>query len=142
MLITLHISFYYIESRIGYINKIIDETNTYSYRTNIYIHTNKQISSGQFNEYKNGTLTIIVHNLSNRNPFYLTWKCRDLLAQQKNDYDIFMYIEDDILVPKKALEYWLQYNEPLIKNGYNLGFVRIETNAGKEYITDLPKKKI
>jgi hypothetical protein len=142
MKITLHISFFYISERIKYINRIIDETNTYRYNTDIFIHTNKNISPGQFNDYKNGTLTIIVHDLSNINPYYLTWKCRDLLAQQKNEYDIFMYIEDDILVPGKALEYWLQYNEQLIEKNYNLGFVRIETSDGKEYITDLYAEKL
>ena len=36
-----------------------------------------------------------------------------------------MYIEDDILVQKKAIEYWEKYNEKLIEFNYNLGFLRI-----------------
>jgi hypothetical protein len=59
------------------------------------------------------------------------------MKQQKDDYDIFIYIEDDMLVPYKAIKYWLEYNTKLIENNYNLGFVRIEFENNVEYITDL-----
>ena len=140
MRITKHITFYYLEDRIIYINNIIDETNKYEYTTDIFIHTNNiNLEKTTFNNYTNGCITIIYHDLSNINPFYLSWKCRELLQKQKNDYDIFMYIEDDILVPYKAIKYWLKYNEPLIEMNYNLGFVRIEVKNNIEYITDLPR---
>jgi hypothetical protein len=143
MKITIHISFFFIENRIIYINNIINETNKYEYTTDIFIHTNnKDLHEGFFTPYTNGYIKIIKHDLSKENPFYLTWKCRDLLKKQKDDYDIFMYIEDDILVPYNAIKYWLEYNEKLIEYGYNLGFVRIEINKDNiEYITDLPGKK-
>lgn len=51
-----------------------------------------------------------------------------------------MYIEDDILVPNKAISYWLEYNEKLIELGYNLGFLRIEVKNNVEYITDIMEK--
>jgi hypothetical protein len=138
MKITKHITFFYIPERIQYINRIIDETNTYMYRTDIFIHTNNNsIPADLFHIYTNGSINLVYHDLSGIHPFLLTWSCRDLLKNQKDDYDIFMYIEDDILVPKKALEYWLKYNEDLISESYNLGFVRIETYNNEEYITDL-----
>ena len=138
MKITKHISFFYLENRFCYINNIIDETNKYTHKTDIFIHTNNEnLSINAFNEYNNGSINIIYHDLSNIHPFYLTWKCRDLLEKQKNDYDIFIYIEDDILVPNKAIEYWLNYNEKLIEMNYNLGFLRIEIKDNEEYITDL-----
>ena len=144
MKITNHISFYYIEDRIKYVNTIIDETNKYPYITDIFIHTNKEdLQIDSFNKYNNGTLNIVYHDLSDCHHFKLTWKCRDLLEKQKNDYDIFMYIEDDMLVPCAAINYWMKYNKKLIENEYNLGFVRIETNAkNEEFITDLPGKRI
>lgn len=37
MKITKHISFYFLKERIIYINRIIDETNTYEYRTDVFI---------------------------------------------------------------------------------------------------------
>ena len=141
MKITKHISFYFKTSRIIYINNIIDETNKYEQITDIYIHTNNiNLHKEMFNNYNNGNIKIIYHDLSNIDPFYLTWKCRDLLQQQQHDYDIFIYIEDDILVPYKAIKYWLEYNEKLIEMNYNLGFVRIEVENNIEYITDLHGK--
>ena len=139
MKITKHISFFYIEERIKYINNIINETNNYDNLTDIYIHTNKkEVVVNTFNNYTNGNIKIIYHDLSNENPHYLTWKCRSLLKTQRNEYDIFIYIEDDILVPNKAIKYWIEYNENLIAMNYNLGFVRIEIDAhNDEYITDL-----
>jgi hypothetical protein len=95
-----------------------------------------------FNNYTNGYIKIIYHNLSNIHPFYLTWKCRKLLQQQQNDYDAFMYIEDDILVPYKAVKYWLENNEKIIQMNYNLGFVRIEVENNVEYITDFNGKQL
>ena len=143
MKITKHISFYFLPDRIIYINNIIDETNKYEYTTDIFIHTNNIcLEKSAFNEYTNGCITIICHDLSNIHPFYLTWKCRDLLQKQQNEYDIFMYIEDDILVPCKAIKYWLEYNEKLIEMNYNLGFVRIEVENGIEYLTDLYGEKM
>jgi len=64
-----------------------------------------------------------------------------LLRTQKDDYDIFIYIEDDILIPCNALKYWLLHKDALIQNKYNLGFVRIETDVyGNEYLADLHDK--
>ena len=142
MKITNHISFFYIESRLNYINQIINETNSYKYTTDIFIHTNSDnLKIDSLIEYNNGTLNIIVHDLTNINPFYLTWLCRKLLYEQRELYDIFMYIEDDILVPMDALQYWLDYNQKIIANNYNLGFLRIETKDNQEYITDLHGEK-
>lgn len=108
----------------------------------LFIQIIKIYKKNILNNYTNGSINIIYHDLSHINPFYLTWKCRDLLKQQRNTYDIFMYIEDDMLVPYKAIQYWLKYNEILLEKNYNLGFVRIEVKDGIEYITDLPKVKL
>ena len=143
MKITKHITFFYLENRIQYINRIIDETNKYEYLTDIYIHTNnKKLEPTSFNKYTNGCLHIIYHDLTNIDPFLLSWKCRDLLQQQKNDYDIFMYIEDDILVPYTAIKYWLKYDTIMKKVNCNVGFVRIEVENDTEYITDLFAEKL
>jgi hypothetical protein len=138
MKIAKHITFFYREIRIKYINNIIEEVNKYKYTTDIFIHTNKiDLTIDFFNKYNNGNISIIYHDITDLYPFYLTWKCRDLLKDQRYDYDIFMYIEDDILVSSKTLDYWLTYNEKLIAFNYNLGFVRIELDNNIEYITDL-----
>ena len=126
MKIANHICFFYTEqtaSRFEYVNKIILETNKYVYQTDIFIHTNVEWSKDLLSAYNNGNITVIVHGLSNENPFYLSWKCRPVLLTQVDDYDIFMYIEDDMLVPTESINYWLKYKDMLLEQNYNLGFI-------------------
>ena len=40
MRFSIHITYFYLESRIAYINRIIQETNKYDHSADIYIHTN------------------------------------------------------------------------------------------------------
>jgi len=141
-IITKHICFYFIEDRIQYINRIIEETNKYHLLTDIFIHTHLNFGLELLLEFTNGNIKIIHHDLSNddhfnSNPFIFPYYVRNFIKQQKDDYDIFIYLEDDILIKKEALLYWLEYKEKLIKNNYNLGFFRIEIDdKGDEYTTD------
>lgn len=142
MVITKHIAFYYSDStkyRINFINRIIDAVADYPYKTDIFIHTNNDsLTSKNFENYSSNRLYVIHHNLSNIHPFKLTWKCRELLSKQKNDYDIFMYTEDDVLISNTAFQYWLTYSDRLIQQNYNLGFIRIEFDLNnEEYMTDV-----
>jgi len=138
MRITKHICFFYVEDRLKYLNKIIEETNNYKYTTDIFIHTNLKISNDKFLEYNNGSLNIIFHDISGIHPFYLPSLTRKLLKEQSNQYDIFIYVEDDILIPRQAICYWLENKDKVIKNNYNLGFLRIEIDSkGDEYTTDI-----
>jgi hypothetical protein len=138
MKIAKHICFFYKEERLQYINKILEETAKYPFTTDVFIHTHKKFSKDKLVEYTNGSLNIIFHDLSGIHPFYLPSLTRNLLKEQRNDYDIFIYVEDDILIPTKAIKYWLHYKDNLIKNNYNLGFVRIEIDdKGEEHITDI-----
>ena len=141
MKIAKHITFYYTEQtkyRINYINKIIHACESYMYTTDLFIHINVQIDIlVNLIRYNNGNISIIYHDISNENPWLLPTKCRSLLKLQKDYYDIFMYIEDDILVPKEALEYWLEYKDKIIPHNYNLGFFRIEVDSqNQQYCTD------
>jgi hypothetical protein len=147
--IAKHISFYLSDStlhRIAYLNKIIDEVNSYPYIVDLFIHVNNDYSLDKLltiNERTNGSTKIVCHDLTDTHPFYLTWKCREMLKEQRNYYDIFMYIEDDIFVPAKAIEYWLAYKDLVIKSGNNLGFLRVETDSeNREFSVDLSEKMI
>ena len=107
----------------------------------IYIHTNTEDAKIILDELISKThihVSFIIHDLSNENPHNLTWKHRELMETQKNDYDVFIYVEDDIGIPYKALKYWLEYKDILIMNKYNPGFIRIEINEKKElFCTDI-----
>jgi hypothetical protein len=141
MKITAHMTFFNsirLRYRFNYINRIIKEICNYPFETDLYIHTNESFDSKFLIENKKGKTHIITHDFSKNDPYYLAWSCRHLLKEQKNDYDIFIYIEDDMMIPCASLNYWLDHKDALIQNKYNLGFVRIETDVyDNEYLADL-----
>jgi beta-1,4-mannosyl-glycoprotein beta-1,4-N-acetylglucosaminyltransferase len=135
-----HVAFHYTESRICYVRRIVEEANGYPIRTDVFIHSNTQIDVSVFGEYTNGKLVVVVHDMTGKDPFKLTWMCRDLMKAQLNDYSVFMYTEDDILFYLESMEYWIQNHSVCVDNGYNLGFLRIEYDPkGDVYLSDLPK---
>jgi len=142
MKVAKHICFYFNNDRIQYINKILKETDKYCLITDIFIHSNINFSKDLLVPYTNGKINIIHHDLTNNLQFQNNPKCfpyfmRDLIKSQCNEYDVFMYIEDDILVPNEALVYWLNYKDRLLHRNYNLGFFRIEIDdKGNEYTSD------
>ena len=120
-----HIAFFYKEERLSYINRMIQETNIYPFDTDIFIHTNKPIPQSLLHKSK-GQTHIIVHDLTGIDPFKLTWLPRTLMKTQLDAYDVFLYVEDDILIPKDAIEYWLTNKDLTLSVNCNLGFLRVE----------------
>lgn len=117
---------------------MLENFSTYHHSVDLFIHTNKSLNTQLLIPYSNGKYEIIVHQLqSNLNPYYLTWLCRPLLKSQSDSYDVFMYHENDILIPQTAFDYWVQNKDVCIQNGYNLGFIRIDTKDNIEYSSDI-----
>lgn len=129
----IHITFFFMMDRLVYLEKSIETIGQYGCETDIFIHTNvpdlKMV---------NGNVSIIHHELGDEHPYYLTWKCRELLATQDGQYDVYMYMEDDLMIPNTAIQYWIRYHKILNNKNYNLGFFRIEIDEkGVEYVSDL-----
>lgn len=142
MKICKHISFFYNEtlrSRLVYLEQLLQITKTYDHETHIFIHTNKDSGFDMsLINVENIQVGIIYHDLSDIHPYFLTWKPRELMRQQKDVYDIFIYVEDDILIKNETIQYWLQHKDAMITRGFNLGFVRIETDQNQtEFVTDI-----
>lgn len=140
MKILLNIVHYQPTSK-QYLNELIDEYNKYPYELDIYIHTNKKTIKNFVPErFVNGSISVKKHNIvikyllfKNRN-YYLTWTPRKLIKQNIKHYDIFIYSEDDILIPRKALDYWLERKNELFDLKYLPGFMLIEKNLQNEEI--------
>jgi hypothetical protein len=133
-----HIAFFYREDRLNYLNQMIQAANTYPFYTDIFIHTNTIFDTDTLTKPTNGEIFLIGHDLTKKDPMRLPWYIRPLMKSQKDAYDIFIYTEDDILVPKEAIEYWLTNKDICIRNGCTLGFLRMEVDwEGKEFISDL-----
>lgn len=81
------------------------------------------------------------------NPFYLTWEHKKYLNSfLESDYDLFSYLEGNILVEKKIFDYWFEYRQLFKKN--NLNFipathrVRIGDHDNEIYSLDVIHKPI
>jgi len=158
MKLAVHISFFYrnqnksdrwasANTKFPYLKKIIEEYNKYPSEVDIYIHTNKlfDLNRIDYSPYKNGKVSLVKHNLFKYSLFkgknyYLTWASRKLLSLQRNQYDFFLYQEDDIFIPKNTFIYWLNNKDECLNNNFNLGFLRIEIKNNEEYISDLTEK--
>ena len=104
---------------------------TLSNRTKIFVHSNKKFKGNKKVKY-----FYYDFNKIKEHPYKLTWFCRDILENQKDKFDIFIYCEDDILFTKKNFRYWLNHKDLCIKNDYNLGFTRYEIKNKTFYSSD------
>ena len=105
--ISAHIPFYikkpYDKKKINNFNKVCKNLLCLSNKSQIFVHTNQKFKS------KNKKIKYFYYNFKTDHPFKLTWYCRNLMKSQRNNFDIFIYCEDDILFDKKNLKYWLKY---------------------------------
>ena len=132
--ICVHIPFFVTQrkNQIANFNKVCKNYLKLSKSIKIFVHTNKKNN----NTLKHKNIQYKVYSFKKDHPFFLTWYPRKLMFEQKKDFDVFIYGEDDILFTKKNFKYWLENKEECLKNDYNLGFVRVEKNKHKFYAID------
>jgi hypothetical protein len=151
--IAAHITFFFVESRLKYLRKVIENLNELKADVTIFIYSNQDLlpfinqknvvhkkysynKRGVFG-YNNGFwnrvgLTSLVH------PYYLTWENRTVVNERIEEFDVQIYLEDDIAFTNRNLEYWVAYKDTCLRNQYNLGFLRIEYDPdNKALLTDL-----
>lgn len=129
-----HITFPYKDSRLKYIYAILKNCNGYSIPTDIFIHTTvEQFPTNAIKHYTNGKLMLLFHD----NDEYLPWKCRSLISIMKNDYDFVMYSGYEMIIPPKAIDYYLKYFKLCLDNKFNIGFVKTCIHKHNEYIVNL-----
>jgi len=135
MKISVHITLYIEKNRskkLKDFKKVCKGFKGLSNKTKIFVHTNKKIIS------KDKKIDFIFHDLANQDPYRLTWKCRSLMFKQRNQFDYFIYSEDDALFTKKNFSFWLKNKYKLKKTKYNVGFLRTEKSPidGKLWSVD------
>ncbi|MFD2515651.1 hypothetical protein ACFSRY_17385 [Pontibacter locisalis] len=156
MHIAAHITFFFVEDRISYLKEVVHNLQMLPHDKTIFIYSNGKVNKfiqdeniiflnynykkraffmleGLHNEYlKKIGLVSLVH------PFYLAWESRTHVLKNIENFDVQLYLEDDIGFDVNSLNYWLEHKDICLKHGYNLGFLRIETTGnGEAFITDL-----
>ena len=133
MKVSVHLTFYLDDlknsKKLINFKKILKSFLSISKNTFIFVHTNQKKIMLPFNNVKK-----IYHNLDNDNPLRLTWKSRELIYKQRNNFDYFIYAEDDCFFTKKNFKYWLKYSKILTKYNLNTGFIRTEISPKRKQI--------
>ena len=130
------IAFHYKRERIHYLKQVIDNLISYQKKgvsVNIVIHSNEAFDIQRDN------IEIIINDTLSH-PFHLTWLHREYIKNNIDNYDVFMYLEDDMLVPYEAFENYL-VNFALLWPNNVPSFVRIEQKDGIDYVSDIPAKR-
>jgi len=71
----------------------------------------------------------LIVGLPSDHPHSLTFAHRELFAARLEDYDLFVYLEDDLLLSPENLEAFLEVNAALAEDEI-AGFLRYETDDG------------
>jgi len=113
------------------------DTTKYEVDLKLYITDDVDIS-----KYSNIKVEKLIYN-SNITDL-LTWQYRDLFIKEKNNYNLFIYNENDMLITQRHIDTLLDITPNLPKRSA-VGFLRYEEYEGKKYLIDFsfgPKEKI
>jgi len=139
------IAFFYNEKKLSILFKVCESLVEISDKSEIYILTNS-ISSYQAEKIKKGIskkvkIIIIDEIVHNR---LLPWYHLNLMKKLYNNEEIthFLYLEDDIMINKLNLNYWINSRKILKKFNLIPAFTRTEINENDNelYAVDFTKE--
>jgi hypothetical protein len=129
------ITFHFVPARVRYFRTVVEAQPSLAGRVTVHVFTNTH-DPAELREIeaclppKSDTFDYrIISAPPQAHPFFLTWVHKQSLRvdfAQDDSYTHFMYIEDDILVTRPNLAYWLEAREPLRPFGLIPGFLRVE----------------
>jgi hypothetical protein len=120
------IAFHYVESRLIYVKQLINNYATFDADVDIIVDCNQDVKLDA---------KVCVHNLEH--PYHLTWMHRKHFADNIDEYDYFMYVEDDMLVTYEAFNEYICNFDKLWDLGCVPSFIRVEQYNGKKFVTDI-----
>ncbi len=129
------IAFHYSEERLKYLYEVLKNITLYNCGVEIIIDTNT-FNIEHLNRIPN--ITVFVHQKL-EHPFHLTWIHRQHIKNNIDNYNVFMYIEDDEVVPYLNYLNYIENFKLLWPNNVP-SFVRIEVKDMVEYVSDIPKQ--
>jgi len=146
--LAIAISFLYRDSRLAFLDLISVPFKDFADCAHVYLftQTNRAEEKDAIRSVLQGKgVTFSIHTPELLgHPYLLTW-ChftifRDLLDKDPS-VSHFMYLEDDILLTKRNIEYWVQGRQDLKAHGFIPSFLRYEQKGDDElYMVDIPKQ--
>ena len=132
--ILICIAFHYNKERLQYLEKVVENFLNYKLNVHIIVDTNKNF---KFNH----NVEIKVHE-DLEHPFLLTWVHRKYIYDNINNYDYFIYSEDDMLIPYDNFINYLEDFNLLYNKGFVPCFIRLEQDNNEYYSTDICETQI
>ena len=143
--LAIAVTFFYVKDRLIYLKKIASQFNDLADNVFVYIITNTKDKKEHQNindVLKGISYKLIIPNIIGH-PYLLTWIHLEIF---KNLYSSnprishFMYVEDDILIKKENISYWLNAREELKPFNFIPMFMRYEIKNGTFFSTDTKEK--
>ncbi len=134
------ICFHYTEDGVKYLKKVVDNCLSYPMDVDIIIDTNEDNEIiNQFSSDIDKPNIAVAYHTNLEHPYHLTWKHREHMAQliEFGDYDYFMYLEHDMLVPYENFVEYTKNFPILYPMGFVPSFIRVEEANSKQYVSDL-----
>lgn len=141
------ITFHYDEARFGYLKNVCLQIPFLAFDYKILIVTNvgQEIFQNKIREQLEGLANYeIIAYPTMGHPYFLTWGHFSIFKQyflSERSYSHFMYLEDDIKLTSKNVNYWLRGRYELLDTGFYPSFVRYEINSAVKIsvATDITK---
>jgi SAM-dependent methyltransferase len=112
-----------------YLSRLLREYRSLPYSTSIVVLSNIPKDLGADVE--------VIAGLPTKDPWSLPFGHKELFAKRRNDYDLFLYSEDDILITQRNIEAFRSQTTALQEDEI-AGFVRFETDsAGAKFFPEL-----
>jgi len=119
----------YGEKNDDYLNTLLQSLREIPYKKDIIVQSNIEKKLGD-------DIQCLV-DLPNTDPRSLVFAHRQLFIDNLNNYDLFLYTENDILITQQNIEAFIETSKMLPENQV-LGFVRYEVNQKNEILlTDI-----
>ena len=134
------VAFHYSEEKFGHMKNVVENFLSNYPESNVIVDTNDLDSERRIRSEIDGfgRLRVFAHeNLHHR--FHLAWMHRRHIRRELDAHDVFMYVEDDILVPYENFLNYLSAFEILWPR-YIPSFIRTEEKDGWLYCPDSFKK--
>jgi len=132
----IHIAFHYTPGRETYLDQVLAAIATYDFQqVQVNIDTNTESArSVTIPSADRLELSWCIHDQL-ADPFQLTWQHRLDMGRRIDDFDYFMYLEDDMQVLFTTLTRWREDSLRLYPEGYLRGFLRTETCADQRIVS-------
>jgi hypothetical protein len=142
------VTFHYVPSRLKFLATIAAQFSSLAESTKVIIVTNDLSAHESITStlsHLSLDLEILTPTLLGH-PYLLAWCHKDIFRREherkSNEYSHYLYTEDDLLIRKHNINYWMESRERLKPSGLISSFVRYEINpySQAEVSADLAAK--